>query len=72
LPIAAIPFIVPELKDYVNDYGGMISSSTEAELIAKMKSFEESDSTQLVILTVAIPRWRNNAFFCQTLPFGVS
>jgi len=43
---------VPELRDYVNDYGDMISSSVEAELIARMKFFEETDSTQLVILTL--------------------
>lgn len=52
LPISATPFTVPQLRDYVNDYANIISSSVKADLVAKLKSFEESDSTQLVILTV--------------------
>ena len=53
-----IPFFIaeatkiPMLRGYVNDYGGMISPSVEAELTAKLKKFEETDSTQLVILTI--------------------
>ena len=43
---------VPVLKGYVNDYADMISSSTENELEIKLKTFEESDSTQIVILTI--------------------
>jgi uncharacterized protein len=43
---------IPRLQGYVNDYGDMISPAVEAELTAKLKSFEASDSTQLVILTV--------------------
>jgi uncharacterized protein len=43
---------VPRLEGYVNDYGNMISLAAKADLAAKLKSFEESDSTQLVILTV--------------------
>ncbi len=52
IPGAASPFTVPELKGYVNDYGDMISPSVEAELTAQLKSFEDSDSTQIVILTI--------------------
>ena len=40
------------LKGYVNDYADMISSSTEKELESKLKAFEDSDSTQIVILTI--------------------
>jgi uncharacterized protein len=43
---------IPRLQGYVNDYGDMISPAAEAELTAKLKSFEASDSTQVVILTV--------------------
>lgn len=43
---------VPVLKGYVNDYADMISSSTETELESKLKAFEDSDSTQIVILTI--------------------
>ncbi|HOV90867.1 MAG TPA: TPM domain-containing protein [Syntrophorhabdaceae bacterium] len=43
---------VPALKGYVNDYGGMISPSVKAKLEGELKAFEESDSTQVVILTI--------------------
>jgi uncharacterized protein len=43
---------IPKLQGYVNDYGNMISPAVEADLTAKLKSFEASDSTQIVILTV--------------------
>ena len=43
---------VPELKGHVNDYGNMLSPVTSAALEAKLTAFEESDSTQIVILTV--------------------
>ena len=51
-PVAASPFTVPQLRGYVNDYGNLISPSMEADLTSKLKSFEASDSTQLVVLTV--------------------
>ncbi len=44
---------VPVLKGYVNDYADMISSSVESELETKLKAFEDSDSTQIVILTIS-------------------
>jgi uncharacterized protein len=43
---------VPALKGRVNDYGSMISSETISRLENELKNFEESDSTQVVILTV--------------------
>lgn len=43
---------VPELKSRVNDYADMISPETEQLLEERLKSFEASDSTQVVILTV--------------------
>jgi uncharacterized protein len=43
---------VPPLKGYVNDYANMISPSAKAKIEAELKSFEQSDSTQVVILTI--------------------
>ncbi|MEW6184174.1 MAG: TPM domain-containing protein [Thermodesulfobacteriota bacterium] len=43
---------VPSLQGYVNDYAGMISSPVRTQLEEELKAFEQSDSTQLVILTV--------------------
>jgi len=52
LPIYSEAAQVPALRGYVNDYGDMISPSVEADLAGKLKTFEETDSTQLVVLTV--------------------
>jgi uncharacterized protein len=52
LPFAVEAAKIPVPRGYVNDYGNMISSSTEADLAAKLKTFEETDSTQIVVLTV--------------------
>lgn len=43
---------VPKLQGYVNDYAGMISPETRARLESELRAFEQSDSTQVVILTV--------------------
>lgn len=43
---------VPPLKGYVNDYANIISPSAKAKIEAELKSFEQSDSTQVVILTI--------------------
>jgi len=43
---------VPKLTGYVNDYAGMISPRTKAALEQELRAFEQSDSTQLVLLTV--------------------
>lgn len=43
---------VPKLQGYVNDYADMISPSVKAELENELKTFEQTDSTQIVILTI--------------------
>lgn len=43
---------IPKLQGYVNDYAHMISPETAARLTDELRAFEQSDSTQLVILTV--------------------
>lgn len=43
---------VPVLKGYVNDYAHMISSPVKSRLEKELKHFEETDSTQIVILTI--------------------
>ncbi len=43
---------VPVLKAHVNDYGNMMPPETRANIEAELKAFEQSDSTQVVILTV--------------------
>ena len=43
---------VPPLKGYINDYADMISPSARAQLENELKAFEQSDSTQIVILTI--------------------
>jgi len=43
---------VPKLQGYVNDYANMISPSAKAELEKELRSFENTDSTQIVILTI--------------------
>jgi uncharacterized protein len=43
---------VPPLTAHVNDYARMLSPSTAQELEQKLSTFERSDSTQIVVLTV--------------------
>jgi uncharacterized protein len=43
---------VPKLTGYVNDYGGMISPQVKSQIENELSSFEKSDSTQVVILTI--------------------
>ena len=43
---------VPKVTGYVNDYAGMISGSAKTELEQRLLSFEETDSTQIVIVTI--------------------
>jgi uncharacterized protein len=52
LPFKAQALEVPQLQGYVNDYAGMISPAVKDKLEGELKSFEQSDSTQLVILTI--------------------
>ena len=42
---------VPKLQGYVNDYADMMSPSAKAELENELRAFEQTDSTQIVILT---------------------
>jgi len=43
---------VPQLQGYVNDYAGMISPSARTQLSSELRAFEQTDSTQIVILTL--------------------
>ncbi len=52
LPVVAYGLDVPKLQGYVNDYAGMISDPAKAKIEQGLKAFEQSDSTQLVILTI--------------------
>ncbi len=51
-PTPAYALDVPPLRGYVNDYAAMISPPAKAKLQTELKTFEQSDSTQVVILTV--------------------
>jgi uncharacterized protein len=52
VPFTAYGLDVPRLEGYVNDYAGMIHSSTKSKLEEALRGFEQSDSTQIVILTI--------------------
>ncbi|MBM4135962.1 MAG: methanol dehydrogenase [Nitrospira sp.] len=43
---------VPKLQGYVNDYANMISPEVRSDIENKLKAFEQTDSTQIVILTI--------------------
>jgi uncharacterized protein len=43
---------VPTLKYHVNDYANMMSSGARTKIEGDLKAFEQSDSTQIVILTI--------------------
>ncbi len=43
---------VPQLRGRVNDYANMISASAESRIEAVTRELEESDSTQIVVLTI--------------------
>jgi uncharacterized protein len=43
---------LPPLQGYVNDYAGMISPQAKTILENELKAFEQTDSTQIVILTI--------------------
>ena len=51
LPVAALD--VPALQGRVNDYAGMLAPATERHLDAALQDLERSDSTQIVVLTIA-------------------
>jgi uncharacterized protein len=52
LPAAAAALDVPQLKGHVNDYASILSASEVARLEAKLTQFEQTDSTQFVVLTI--------------------
>ena len=52
LTLQAHALDVPNLRGYVNDYASMISNPARAKLEEELKAFEQSDSTQLAILTL--------------------
>jgi uncharacterized protein len=43
---------VPKLQGYVNDYGGMISPPAKEKLENELRALEQTDSNQIVILTI--------------------
>jgi uncharacterized protein len=43
---------IPTLRGHVNDYASMLSPGTAQRLEAELASFEQSDSTQIVVLTI--------------------
>jgi uncharacterized protein len=52
LSVAAFGLDVPRLQGYVNDYAGMISPSVKSRIVEELRVFEQSDSTQIVLLTI--------------------
>lgn len=53
LPLTASALEVPKLAGYVHDHAGVISPDIELKIENFLRGFEASDSTQLVILTIA-------------------
>lgn len=49
----ALAVDTPALKGHVNDYAGMLNPERAAALETALSEFERSDSTQIVVLTVA-------------------
>jgi uncharacterized protein len=52
LAVPAYGLEVPRLQGYVNDYAGMISPPAKSKIEEQLRAFEQSDSTQIVILTI--------------------
>jgi uncharacterized protein len=52
LPVSSYSLDVPPLQGYVNDYANMLSPSVKAGIENELKAFEQTDSTQIVILTM--------------------
>jgi len=48
----ALAVDLPAPKGYVNDYAGMLTPQRAAALEQQLRNFEQSDSTQIVVLTV--------------------
>jgi uncharacterized protein len=52
LPLRAAALDVPKATGYINDRAGILSAETEQKLESFLRGFEQSDSTQIVVLTV--------------------
>lgn len=52
-PQAAAAVEVPRISGHVNDYAGLLRPDTVLKLERYLAEFERSDSTQLVVLTIA-------------------
>ncbi len=52
IPVAGYPLEVPPLSSRVTDLAGMLSATTRQQLETELAAFEQSQSTQIVILTV--------------------
>lgn len=52
---------VPKFTNYVNDYGNMLSAEEETQLNSILKSYQDSTSNQIAILTLASYDDRNEA-----------
>jgi len=49
---SALAFEIPQYSGYVNDYAEMITPETEERLERTLLAFDQSDSTQIAILTI--------------------
>jgi uncharacterized protein len=49
---AVLAVAVPRLKGRVNDYAGMLPSYTERQLDETLRQLEQTDSTQIAVLTI--------------------
>jgi len=52
LSTQALALDLPELRGHINDYAGMLSPARSAALEQQLRNFEQSDSTQIVVLTI--------------------
>jgi uncharacterized protein len=52
LPTSSHALDIPKLQGYVNDYGGMISPPAREKLENELRALEQTDSNQIVILTI--------------------
>jgi len=52
LATQALAVDLPAPKGYVNDYAGMLTPQRAAALEQQLRNFEQSDSTQIVVLTL--------------------
>jgi uncharacterized protein len=52
IPLAGNALEVPPLRAHVNDYAGMVSAQTATQLEEALTRFEQTDSTQVVVVTI--------------------